>query len=545
MCVGVCSMSKLNGNQLLVRALEAQGVKKIFTIPGGQLVGLYDEIDKNKKLELVVPRQEGASALMACGYTLAGGQPGVVISTVGAGVIYELSGLIYAYQEQIPLISISPQIQSWKIKPTQESLQALDQDELYAPLVKFNAIIYHSHRIPQLIARAYRSALAPPPGPVHLDIPLDVFYQPFRAKNLKQGDFILPGEKTRFTGKFAPDPEELETARALLTKAKSPVAFLGSPLARLPGCSELLGEFLEKRQIPAFSSSSGFSALASGHRFFLGSMDTYEEERLISLLSEADLLICLEPDEEIIARVQKLIDLAKQIPMILLSEDPLLFQSFAPITAQLWGSVELSLKKLNQIMKESEIPSRSDWIEKLKAEKEKACQRVKEKYASFRHKNLIHTLEVVSKIIKEEDFVVCEGKEASALAKIYLKNYSPGRLVLLGEEAPLGSGFPLALGMKASNPELRVFLLTDRKNFKYHSRELQTQARYQLGICALVFPEKDKLAETEPDFSRLAQSLGVKGYTIQEPVEEINEKLFGEALELESGALLEIRGFQD
>ncbi len=538
-------MSKLNGNQLLVRALEAQGAKKIFTIPGGQLVGLYDEIDKNKKLELVVPRQEGASALMACGYTLASGQPGVVISTVGAGVIYELSGLIYAYQEQIPLISISPQIQSWKIKPTQESLQALDQDELYAPLVKFNAIIYHSHRIPQLLARAYRSALAPPPGPVHLDIPLDVFYQPLKKKNQNLENLILPAEKTRFSGKFSPERAELEKAGELLTQSQKPLALVGRLSARSSSRALLLGEFLEKSQIPALSSEAGFSSFTSRNKLFLGALDNFDQAELFSLISEADLLIYFEPDQEIISWVRELFSRRGAISGILFSEDALLFQSFAPITAQLWGSVELSLKKLNQIMKESEIPSRSDWIEKLKAEKEKACQQLKEKYTSFRHKNLIHTLEVVSKIIKEEDFVVCEGKEASALAKIYLKNYSPGRLVLLGENAPLGSGFPLALGMKASNPEVRVFLLTDRKNFKYHSRELQTQSRYLLGICALVFPEKDKLEEFEPDFSQLAQSLGVKGYTIQEPVEEINEKLLGEALELESGALLEIRGFHD
>jgi acetolactate synthase-1/2/3 large subunit len=87
-------MASFNGGELLVKAFESEGPQKIFSIPGGQLVGVYEAIRRSETLELVVPRHEGASAFMAYGYALAREKPAVVISTAGAGVIYEIDGLL-------------------------------------------------------------------------------------------------------------------------------------------------------------------------------------------------------------------------------------------------------------------------------------------------------------------------------------------------------------------------------------------------------------------------------------------------------------------
>jgi len=536
-------MTTLNGSELLVKALEAQGAEKIFSIPGGQLMAAYEAIRTSPNLELIVPRQEGAGALMACGYALSRADPGVVISTVGAGVIYELAGLIYAWEERIPLISIAPQVQSWRIKPIQENLQAIDQDELYAPITKFHSIMYHYDRIPQLVARAYKIALAPEPGPVHLDLPMDIAFQKKSLSRSRMKTMIPAADKTRFIGKQAADPKEMQKAIRLIREAKRPLAFLGRMLARSADGRKALEQFLAKTKIPALSSGPAFSALSGKNAFFLGTVDLYENEQSFELISQSDLLLFLEPDEEIINFYRKISPRLSSSPVIQLSSYPLLFNSFALISSALAGSPELILEQIAEELAPQADPERNQWLEKLCQDRSRIFQMTQAGLIEPRQKDLRHSLEIINRVLKQGDFVVCEGREIVSSAKLYLENYQAGKVIFLPENVPAGAGFPLSLGIKAGSNQSRVFLLTDRKNFKYHCRELQTEVRYQMGICTLVFPDQEILAETEPDLKALAQSFGVKGFSIQEPVEEINEKLLGEAVELESGSLLEIRGF--
>ena len=532
-------MAKIDGNKLLVKALEAQGAKKIFSIPGGQLMGVYEAIRRSGKIELLVPRQEGAGALMACGYALASGDAGVVISTVGAGIIYELAGLIYAFKERIPVVSIAPQVQSWRIKPIQESLQAMDQDELFAPITKFNAIIYHSYRIPQLVARAWRIALAPQPGPVHLDLPLDVAFQKVRVKKSELENLVPPAKKTRFTGKRSADPKEIEKAKRLLAEAKRPLALVGRMLVRSCSALSVLEEFLQRTQIPAICSNPAFSALSAKSRLFLGTFDLYSEESALELFAGADLLLYLEPDEEVAEFARKILEKASGRAIMLCSL-PTLFAS-APIDCALEGDADLILSELKQATSERAPEERASWQKELSEQKEKALERKKSWYSGAEYKDLIHSLKTIDQVLGKDDYLICESELVCELAKIYLKNFSLGRVILIGNNLPKGAGFPLALGIKAGAEKARVFLITDRRNFKYHSRELQTQARYGLGICSLVFPEKLPFAKSEPNFAQLAKSLGAKGISVSEPSEEINQELLETAGREESGTLIEIR----
>jgi len=537
-------MPSLTGSELLVKALESEGAERVFSIPGGQLIGVYEAIRKSPKIDLVVPRQEGAGALMACGHALAQGKPGVVISTVGAGVIYEIPGLAYAWLERIPLISIAPQVQSWRIKPTQENLQALDQDELYSPITKFHSIAYHVRRIPQLVSKAFKVATMPEPGPVHLDIPLDIAFEK-KSFTPHQLEKLMPGaEKTRFMGKVGADPSELEKARKLIAGSKRPIALIGRMAAR-PSCVKALEMFLTRARIPALSSQTGFSALPHKNRLYLSTSDILNNEESYNIFSEADLVFYIEPDEEIAMFAQGIAARSGPGPAIQLSSQPELFQSFAPVSAALAGSPELALEELARDIQPKEDAEKSQWLDKLLQNCSRAFEQARVLLERPKRQSLPHTVRILNRFLKEDDFVVCEGKDAALAAKLDLENYAAGRVILLSENAPRGSGFPLALGIRSGARGGRVFLLTDRRNFKYHCRELQTASRYCFGICSLVFPDvgpdQRPLSETEPDFARLAESLGVKGHSIQDPTVGFNERLLKEACEEKSGSLLEFR----
>jgi len=531
-------MPRISGGELLVKALEKQGAEIIFSIPGGQLLGVYEAIRRSKSLSLLVPRQEGASALMACGYALAGDGPGVVISTVGAGVIYELSGIYYAWLNRLPIISIAPQVQSFRIKPIQENLQALDQDELFAPITKFHSIIYHYSRIVQLLQRAYRIALAPEPGPVHLDLPLDIAFEKKYLRARALAELISDSEKTRFTGKMEPDPEELEKAMKIFSKAKKPLALIGAGMRRL-GYGSAIDKFFSKSKIPALCSKGGFSSVPRKSGAFVAGLDFYQDGQSQDLIQEADLYLLLEPDAELAFFLEKINRAHPQKPTIQISNNPTGFYRFGAISSALAGSPDLILNHLWR----APFAEKEESLEKLIQNQAQVFKQAQALIPEHRLNALDKVFSSINRVLTDEDFVVVEGKEAVLCAQIYLENYGSGRVILVPETAPRGSGFPLALGIKAKQRRAKVFLVSERESFKVHSRELQTGFRYHLGICSLVIPEEDKLRETEPDLAMLAKSLGVKGVAVQEPIEEINEELLGQAFELESGLLLEIRGF--
>ena len=151
-------MNLITGGEVLVDCLRAQGVRQVFSIIGGQMGTIYDTIGRREDMDLFVPRCETTVPLMAAGYVASTGRPAVSLTTVGAGVVYEVAGLACAWFDYLPVISLAPQVQSWKTKPHQESLQACNQDEIYFPLTKWNTIVYHWKRIPQLLTRAFREA---------------------------------------------------------------------------------------------------------------------------------------------------------------------------------------------------------------------------------------------------------------------------------------------------------------------------------------------------------------------------------------------------
>lgn len=185
-------MNFITGGEILVDCLQAQGVRHVFSIIGGQMGTIYEAISCRDGIDLFIPRCETVTPLMAAGCMAVTGVPAVSLTTVGAGVVYEVAGLTHAWFNYLPVISLAPQVQSWKTKPHRESLQACNQDELYAPLTKWNTIVYHWKRIPAMMNRGFREAYTGVPGPVHIDIPVDILFKRglWGANDLKKIPFV-------------------------------------------------------------------------------------------------------------------------------------------------------------------------------------------------------------------------------------------------------------------------------------------------------------------------------------------------------------------
>jgi acetolactate synthase-1/2/3 large subunit len=162
-------MSKMDGGQLVVKALRREGVKHIFSLSGGHIAPIYNA-SLDEGIKIIDTRHEQAAAHMAEGWSLVTGEMGVCAVTAGPGLTDAVTAIANAQQSNTPLLVLGGR--SALAENDTGSLQDIDQIALMKPITKWARICHHTHRIPEYVAMAYRHALGGRPGPVYLEIPV-------------------------------------------------------------------------------------------------------------------------------------------------------------------------------------------------------------------------------------------------------------------------------------------------------------------------------------------------------------------------------------
>ncbi len=536
-------MQTLLGADLIVETLAREGISHVFTLPGGQMNPVHFAVDEKPGLELIVPRQEGAGALMAAGYAMASGKPACVMTTVGAGIAYEIGALYLAWKERLPLISISPQVQSHKMKPIQENLQACDQDEIFQPLTKFNAICYHRDRVPNLIRRALKTALAPEYGPVHLDVPVDVIYG-FKMVTNKKMKTLFPDTASRFSGAILPHEAAVQKAAGLMASAQRPLVLVGRNVERAKA-GKSLEELLRLTGFPALPSAPAFGAVSdNGPR--LGACELWQQPSSLDKLARTDLIVLFEADETTARLARAIKRINPSAAVIQTAELAASVGAVVPVAAGLVGSPAAVFDSLCLALPAGGQPpaAAKTWTSEL-TEAFAAIQRDLPHDPDLATAgpdivySILHTIDRINNTIKPGDVVVCDGQTASLAAMAGLNKPSRHHCFLMADDDIPGAGYPVSLGVKLAKPDSRVFLISETDLFKRHHRELQTQSRYNLSTTTLVFKSRPKRLEHEVDFAALARGLGVSAQALTDPEEEITDSLLAAGHTSVTGMLLD------
>jgi acetolactate synthase-1/2/3 large subunit len=245
-------MALVHGGELLVRALEREGVTEVFALSGGHLDPIFQAcVDHN--IRIIDTRHEAAAAHMADGYARTTGRVGVAIVTAGPGVANAITGVANAMMDAIPLICIGGRA------PIRDEdrlpLQGMDQVALMEPITKFARTVLHTDRIPEYVAAAFRHATSGRPGPVFLDIPVDVLFTPAEETDARAFEHSAPW------GKPAPSTESIDRALDILARAERPAIFAGGGVM-FSGAAAELREFASATRIPVFANSKARGAVS-------------------------------------------------------------------------------------------------------------------------------------------------------------------------------------------------------------------------------------------------------------------------------------------
>ncbi|KPJ51474.1 MAG: acetolactate synthase large subunit, partial [Dehalococcoidia bacterium DG_22] len=260
-------MSKILGADVLVKCLIQEDVRFIFGIPGGQLTTILDAIHRFGReagVDFIMTRHEQAAAHMADTYSRLTGKVGVCLGTVGPGAVDLVPGVYEAYVNSIPMLVLTAQNQTWKSYPDHGSTQGCDHLGLFKPITKWNALVSHWNRIPDMVQEAFRQATTGRPGPVHLDLPVDVLF----AEGEEDEVNILPPSRYRPTVPPSGDPQLVKQAAEMLAQARSPVIHAGGGSLRSGATSEIIA-LAELLGCPMSTNVTARGAIPEDHPLYL------------------------------------------------------------------------------------------------------------------------------------------------------------------------------------------------------------------------------------------------------------------------------------
>src|ERR1700751_4249141 len=270
-------------SDLLVAALENEGVERIFGVPGEENLDVVESL-RNSKIKLILTRHEQGAAFMAATYGRLTGKPGVCITTLGPGALNLTTGAAYALLGAMPMVMITGQ--KGIMKSRQAGFQIVDVVGCFKPLTKMSRQIVSSATIPTLVRDAFRIAAEERPGPVLLELPEDI-----------------AGEETEPVALVPQHPIEipvahrasLDRAAEMILAAKSPLIMLGAAASR-PRSTSGIGGFVRRTRIPFFNTQMGKGTVPGGSNLYMGTAALSERDYVHEAVDRADLIIAIGND---------------------------------------------------------------------------------------------------------------------------------------------------------------------------------------------------------------------------------------------------------
>lgn len=496
-------MAIRTGGEAVVEALMAQGIDRLFGLPGIQNDWLYNALfDNRDKINVLHTRHEQGAAYMALGYAQATGKPAVFNVVPGPGILNASAGLATAYSLNAKVLCLTGQIHSANIGKGKGDLHEIPrQSEILRGLSKWSDIVLHPADVGRKVAQAFYEMNSGRPRPAALEVPPDILKM--RAEVPDQAPVWQP---------FWPpvDSGAIETAGKWLGQATQPMIFVGGGAQ---GVSEQVRQLAELLQAPVVAYRTGHGVLDSRHYLSLKSPESHAYYRQTDVVlavgthmriplsrwgSDADMkVIRIDVDNDAMRRIQK-----PDLPIVARAEDAL-----PPL---------LSAVDKNNRQRES----REAAMLALKAQWREAI-------AYLEPQNTY--LSIIRDELDEDGIFVDELTQVGYAARISFPVYKPRSFISSGYQGTLGYGFPTALGAKVAKPDAPVLSIAGDGGFMFTVGELATAVQHQIPLVTIVFNNDaygnvrtmqirdydERVIATDllnPDFVKLAESFGANAF---------------------------------
>ncbi len=251
---------RITGARALIRALEREGVEVIFGYPGAATIPIHDVL-MDSSIRHILTRHEQGAAHAADGYARATGKVGVCLATSGPGALNLVTGIATAYMDSVPVVAITGQVATFKLGT--DAFQEADTTGVTEPIVKHSYLVKDASEIASVVREAFHIASTGRPGPVVIDLPIDVSFAEVDYRDA--GEVDLRTYKPNVLG----HPGQIKKAAALVNSAKRPLICAGGGVIAA-NASEDLARLMHKARIPVVYTLMGKGAFPDGHELNLG-----------------------------------------------------------------------------------------------------------------------------------------------------------------------------------------------------------------------------------------------------------------------------------
>jgi acetolactate synthase-1/2/3 large subunit len=519
-----------NGSEILVRCLQAEGVKYLWGYPGGAVLYIYDALYKQDTIEHVLVRHEQAAVHAADGYARATGEVGVALVTSGPGVTNAVTGIATAYMDSIPMVIITGQVPTPAIGL--DAFQECDTVGITRPIVKHNFLVKDVRDLALTLKKAFHIARTGRPGPVVVDIPKDV--------SLKTTPFHYPDhvEMRSYNPVRKGHGGQIRKAVQLLLQAKRPYIYTGGGVI-LGNASAELRELVNLLGYPCTNTLMGLGAIAASDPKFLGMLGMHGTYEANMTMQHCDVLLAVGArfDDRVIGNPKHFASVERKIVHI--DIDPSSISKRVKVDIPIVGDVKDVLQELIAHLKESTTKPDKDainaWWSQINEWRKKECLAYRKSEEVIKPQHVIETLWKLTR--GRDTYITSDVGQHQMWAAQYFGFSEPRRWINSGGLGTMGVGLPYAMGIKLAKPDADVFCITGEGSIQMCIQELSTCQQYKTPVKIISLNNRylgmvrqwqeldyggrysHSYMDALPDFVKLAEAYGHVGIKIEKPSE--------------------------
>ena len=534
---------QINGAQMVIEALIAEGVDTVFGYPGGAIMNVYDEIYKQDDFKHILTRHEQAAIHAAEGYSKASGKVGVAMITSGPGFTNAVTGLADAYMDSIPLVVISGQVPMSLIGT--DAFQEIDAVGISRSCTKHNYLVTDAKDLARVLKEAFHIASTGRPGPVHVDIPKDVTAQ------IAEFDYSVELELETYKPHVKGNPRQIKKAMEAIAKAKRPLFYLGGGIINANAAYEVR-DLVHKTGIPAVETFMARGVLSHDDDLLISMLGMHGSYAANMAMSETDLVIGLGArfDDRVTG---KLSEFAKNAGVIHVDIDPASISKLVNADYPIVGDVKNVVKEMLELCDQIKSEKYKTWRETVRNFDELHPLTYHEDTDRLKPQWVI---ERVGELLGDDANISTDVGQHQMWSAQFYPFSRPRQFISSGGLGTMGFGFPAAMGVKAASPGKTSINFTGDGSILMNCQELMTAVEKKLPVINIILNNNflgmvrqwqtlfyDKRhSETDlsvqPDFVKLSEAFGGIGYRVR--TKEEFDAALKDAVEKDVVAFIEV-----
>jgi acetolactate synthase I/II/III large subunit len=523
--------TEMTGAEIVLKALQDQGVEHVFGYPGGAVLPIYDEIFQQEKVKHILVRHEQGATHAAEGYARSTGKCGVVLVTSGPGATNAVTGLTDALMDSIPMVCITGQVPTHLIG--NDAFQECDTVGITRPCTKHNYLVKDVNDLARILHEAFYVATHGRPGPVVVDIPKDVQFA--------KGRYVGPKniEHKTYRPKVKPDQNAIRAAVELIATAKRPVLYTGGGVINSgPTASKLLRDFVEMTNIPITSTLMGLGAYPAAGKNWLGMLGMHGMYEANMAMHDCDVMINVGArfDDRITGRLNAFSPGSKKIHIDI---DPSSINKTVRVDIPVVADVAHALEDMIRVWKSKSLSldkkALDVWWKQIDGWRAKDCLKYKKNADVIMPQYAVERLYELTKDL--DTYITTEVGQHQMWAAQFYRFEEPNRWMTSGGLGTMGYGLPAAVGVQQAHPKSLVIDIAGDASVLMTMQEMSTAIQYRLPIKIFILNNQymgmvrqwqqllhgnrlsESYTEALPDFVKLAEAYGCVGIRATKPAE--------------------------